>query len=163
MPVAIQRLLYRLAAPIAHVFWALRRAELRGAKALLVRDSREVLLVRHTYGDRGAWNLPGGLLRRAEDPRMGAVREVREELGLELAGEARELCVRDLRFPGHVDRVHYFVWAVGEQPVSPRPAEIAEARWFELGRPPRRLGVDVGEVLALLESPTGEPGSPRSG
>lgn len=163
MPPILLRLFYRVAAPLAHVFFALTRVRLRGAKCLLVRgeDAAEVLLVRHTYGDRRKWHLPGGLLKRGEDPVDGARRELREEVGLEFA-DPRELCVLDVRLFGHVDRVHFFLCALGAQlpELAPRDAEIAETGWFALERPPRALAKEVREVLALLESQHGKPGSP---
>jgi 8-oxo-dGTP pyrophosphatase MutT (NUDIX family) len=51
-----------------------------GAVVVLRRPDGRVLMVdqRHT----GAWALPGGLLRRREDPVEGLVREVAEEVGV---------------------------------------------------------------------------------
>jgi ADP-ribose pyrophosphatase YjhB (NUDIX family) len=51
-----------------------------GAVLALRRADGKLLLVeqRHSPG----WALPGGLLRRGEDPADGVVREVREEVGL---------------------------------------------------------------------------------
>jgi len=53
-----------------------------GAVLVLRRPDGRVLLVlqRHT----GAWALPGGLLRRREDAVEGLVREVAEEVGVQL-------------------------------------------------------------------------------
>lgn len=51
-----------------------------GAVLALLRGDGKLLLVeqRHSPG----WALPGGLLRRGEDPAAGVVREVHEEVGL---------------------------------------------------------------------------------
>ena len=53
-----------------------------GAVVVLRRRDGRVLMVdqRHT----GAWALPGGLLRRREEPVEGLVREVAEEVGVRL-------------------------------------------------------------------------------
>ncbi len=51
------------------------------AAALFVADER-VLLVNPTYKPR--WEVPGGLVEDGESPRSACVREVREELGLDL-------------------------------------------------------------------------------
>lgn len=56
----------------------------------------EVLLV-HPGGpfwkhkDAGAWTIPKGLVEPGEDPRACALRELREETGLDYAGELVEL------------------------------------------------------------------------
>lgn len=166
VPPRALRLCYRVASPLAHIFWTITRARLRGAKCALVRGAhgREVLLVRHTYGDGRLWHLPGGLLKRGERPVDGARRELREELGVE-CDELDELCARDLRIYGHVDRIHYFRCALASQPVElePNSAEIAEAAWFALDAPPRPLGKQVRQVLAVLASLPGKPGSPARG
>ncbi len=167
VPPRAMRLIYRVAAPLAHIFWAVTRARMRGAKCVLLRgdaERREVLLVRHTYGNRRVWGLPGGLLKRGEEPIDGMLRELEEELGIRLA-DASELCVRDLRIFGHVDRVHFYLCELGDR--SPElelnGAEIARADWFAIEDPPRPLGEQVPEVLALLASQPGTPGSPARG
>ena len=55
----------------------------------------EVLLVRHTYGDRSLWSLPGGGFNRENEPADVAIRrELMEELmcsprSLDILGEYR--------------------------------------------------------------------------
>jgi 8-oxo-dGTP diphosphatase len=55
----------------------------------MVRDGR-VLLARRRPGDHqgGRWEFPGGKVAAAEDPAAGLVREIREELAVEVAVEA---------------------------------------------------------------------------
>jgi 8-oxo-dGTP diphosphatase len=54
-----------------------------GASGAVVHEGR-VLMVRHTYGDKtGRWALPGGFARHDETLDQTALREVREETGLE--------------------------------------------------------------------------------
>lgn len=50
----------------------------------VIRDhDGRVLLCRLTYKE--AWDLPGGVVEAHESPRVGCLREVREELGLDFA------------------------------------------------------------------------------
>lgn len=52
----------------------------------LLRNTRdEVLLCQLTY--KAAWDLPGGVVEPNESPRAGCVREMREELGVDLPVE----------------------------------------------------------------------------
>ncbi|QKV74093.1 NUDIX hydrolase [Amycolatopsis sp. Hca4] len=65
-----------------------------GGAGLIIRDARDrVLLVHTTYGDQ-EWELPGGGLEPGEWPSDGAVREVREEIGVE--ARAGRLLANDL-------------------------------------------------------------------
>jgi 8-oxo-dGTP pyrophosphatase MutT (NUDIX family) len=52
------------------------------AAAIITDPDGQVLLVKPNYRDY--WNLPGGICEAAEDPYAGCVREVREEIGLDL-------------------------------------------------------------------------------
>jgi 8-oxo-dGTP diphosphatase len=51
---------------------------------VLIRDDRDRVLLCETQF-KPDWELPGGIVEPDETPRLGAVREVREELGIELA------------------------------------------------------------------------------
>ncbi|WP_169813104.1 NUDIX domain-containing protein [Nocardia jejuensis] len=53
-----------------------------GAGLLFVDELGRVLLVEPTYKDH--WELPGGVVEGGESPGAAAVREVREELGLDV-------------------------------------------------------------------------------
>ena len=52
-----------------------------GVAALVEDGEGRVLLVRHTYNP--GWRLPGGGVNRGEPPDQAALRELREEVGLE--------------------------------------------------------------------------------
>jgi ADP-ribose pyrophosphatase YjhB (NUDIX family) len=101
------------------VWWFVRRPHTQGVKCI-IGDGERVIFVRHTYGNRRTWELPGGGVRRGEPPEATVRREMREELGLELD---------DLRLAR---------------------AEIAEARWAPVTAPPRPLGPHAAAVLDLL-------------
>ena len=104
------------------------RPRVRGVRCVLVHDEA-LLLVRHTYGDR-RWGLPGGLIKRSENARTTAAREISEELGL------ADLQWRDLgriEYKG-ADRGRHllrcFACRVSSRTVTPDAAEIDELAWF---------------------------------
>jgi 8-oxo-dGTP pyrophosphatase MutT (NUDIX family) len=70
--------------PIDPVAW---RASLpgkrMGAGALICDPAGRVLVVEPTYKE--SWEVPGGIVEADESPRQACAREIREELGLELA------------------------------------------------------------------------------
>jgi 8-oxo-dGTP diphosphatase len=149
LPVPLVRLGYRIAYRVAQVIWFVLRPDVHGVKGML-RDGDRVLLVRHTYGDRRRWDVPGGHVHSGEPPDDAVLREMREELGIEAAWEPVG------SIPATTDhkheRVHCFVAehpAVRGRLVLAR-GEIAEAQWFALDALPARIGELSLRSLALL-------------
>ena len=119
----------------------------RGVKAVLTHHGA-VLLVQHTYGPR-RWELPGGGLRRRETPLDGVRREVREELGIDLAEPALLACgTGSGRALNRV--VSVFAAELPSADVAPDPHEIARARWYRRDELPPRLGWQVAAALDAL-------------
>ncbi len=115
-----------------------------GAVAVVGRDEH-VLLVRHAY--RQGWGLPGGSLRRGEDPVAAVVREVGEELGVDVV-VGGGVVVHDL----DVARITFAYRAtlpVGEP--TCRSMEIVEVGWFPESNLPD-LEDEAVEVLRALRS-----------
>ncbi len=117
----------------------------RGVKCVLTHRGR-VLLVRHTYGKRRTWYMPGGGVHRRESPLRAAEREMREELGLD-GLNWRELTTREMR----LDRMSVRLTCLHAElpdPASVRadPVEIAQVGWFA----PHALPVPRGGEVALL-------------
>jgi 8-oxo-dGTP pyrophosphatase MutT (NUDIX family) len=126
----------------------------------------QVLLVRHTYGPL-EWELPGGGSRRGEPAETTMRRELREEVGIEVAG-ALELGTG--RGSGRYARarVIYFSAELADRAAVVRdPVEIAEVAWFDPAQTPRPLGIHAAQALSLyneaIASPQRDPGSPARG
>ncbi|MEY8042188.1 NUDIX domain-containing protein [Saccharopolyspora cebuensis] len=100
------------------------------ADALVLDAERRVLLVNPTYKE--GWDLPGGMLEANESPRLGLARELREELGLDLA--VGRLLVVDWQAPHDPwDDLVAFVFDCGtlstDQAVRVDGDEVSEHRW----------------------------------
>ncbi|WP_144128038.1 NUDIX domain-containing protein [Catellatospora sichuanensis] len=122
---------FRLLHRIRNVYWRIAKPTTYGVKALIIHsaDADRVLLVRHSYGDRSLWRLPGGGYKPArETPEQAARRECIEELGVELDPFAlvleKHLTTSGGR-QGHLQIVR--LHAVSGE-VSPN-GKISEARW----------------------------------
>jgi 8-oxo-dGTP pyrophosphatase MutT (NUDIX family) len=63
-------------------WWDVIPRKREAADALLLDDAGRPLIVQNSWDD--AWNLPGGVLNHGEPPRLGAEREIEEELGLQI-------------------------------------------------------------------------------
>jgi ADP-ribose pyrophosphatase YjhB (NUDIX family) len=84
------------------------------AGALIGDDGDSVLLVKPNYRDH--WQLPGGICEEAEPPHLTCMREVAEELGLEIP-VGRMLAVdwlpADARYGTHARPTMHFVFDGG--------------------------------------------------
>ncbi len=124
-----------------------------------VRDGDRVLFVRHTYGRRDLWELPGGGLRRGEAPASAARREMREELGVDL-GDLREVGTVEVSGDHKHTRLVCFEADAGGAPLRLSAAELAEARWASPGVPPQPLSRDAATLLRLVDVPAAGPNRP---
>jgi 8-oxo-dGTP diphosphatase len=119
-----------------------------GAISVIERPDGHLLLVRQAYRQR--WGIPGGLLKRGEDPDVGARREVFEEVGIAIELLGPPAVVVDAR-PQRVDLVYrarpVSLAEVGEaRPSSP---EIVEVGWFAPDALPE-LQFETAEALMAL-------------
>lgn len=149
-PALLLRPVYRIGYRIMQVYWRITHAHKRGVKCLILHED-EVLLVRHTYGDRRRWDLPGGSIKGGEQPIETAHREVREELGLTIGRwtPLGELAFR--RMEGCRDTIYGFRGRVGELTLRIDEAEIAQARWFACGHLPVGVGFVTERWLAVSD------------
>jgi 8-oxo-dGTP pyrophosphatase MutT (NUDIX family) len=133
---------YRLALLLLRAWWFVRRPRSSGVRCIL-RNGDAVVLVRHSYGDR-RWMLPGGRVRRNEDPIATARREMGHELGVacerwRLVGRvgARSGYRRHSR--ADTFRRHSTFYVEGEvsaPELDPRRGELVDAGWFRPGALP---------------------------
>jgi 8-oxo-dGTP pyrophosphatase MutT (NUDIX family) len=138
-----------------------------GIRALVVDPNERIVLVRFAFPARSLWAAPGGGVEEGEDDTATLARELREELGLELAGPVGAcVWVRTHIFPmsrwdGQTERFYL----VRTPPFAIRPALSAEElrdegvtalRWWTLDEleaatdvdfAPRRLPTLLRELL----------------
>jgi 8-oxo-dGTP pyrophosphatase MutT (NUDIX family) len=151
---------YRIAWTLLRGWWIVHRPRSEGVRCI-VGSGEKIVLVRHSYGDR-AWMLPGGRVRRAEDPRTTAAREIEQELGIRceswrLLGSigARQRYRRRSRseaFRRHA--THYLEAEAPATALHPRAGELCDAGWFpDTGLPSGRSdSLDVAASRGWLTS-----------
>jgi 8-oxo-dGTP diphosphatase len=110
------------------------------AAGLIFDTEGQVLLMREGYG-RERYGLPGGVIEQGESPRATAVREVKEECGLDV--RATELVaiyhLRTDRSEGL--RFFFRCQILGGEPLIPETGEVAELMWA----PPTHLPTPTTE------------------
>ncbi len=133
---------YRVAYRVLQIFWLLTRPSQQGVKCLLWHGGR-VLLVRHTYGSRG-WDLPGGMVKRAEDPEQTARREMQEELGV-APPRWTDLGSVQASLEHRHDTIHIFGAELTTPTLTVDRAELGVAQWFAPGELPemKPLGAQI--------------------
>jgi ADP-ribose pyrophosphatase YjhB (NUDIX family) len=136
-PALLHRALLPLAHRLRHVWRRWRRTPIAGVSVVITNLGGDVLLLKHSYGP-DVWSLPGGGLGRGEDPEAAARREVREELGIELA-RIELIGTLDEVLSGSPHTVYLFAATCDRHP-QPDRREVVEARFFPSHSLPEPLG-----------------------
>ena len=115
------------------LYWRITKPVTFGARAVVLGPDGRLLLVKHTY-DR-YWYLPGGAMKRGEEPEAAVRREAMEEIGIAELRIERRLGTFVSTREGKRDTITVFVAhaaAVGKR----QRLEIAAAEWFAPDAPP---------------------------
>ena len=146
-----------------------------GIRALVLDPDERIALVRFDFPDRTVWAAPGGGVEEGEDDAATLSRELREELGLELADPlgpcvwVRTHVLPMSRWDGQTDRYYLvrtpaFAIRPGLSSAELRAEGVGEVRWWTLDElrtaadvrfAPRRLPSLLRELLR-----SGPPAAP---
>ena len=115
----------------------------KGGRGCFLLTRRSLRLRRH----RGQWALPGGRIDDDETPEQAALRELREEVGLELAPEAAIDRLDDFGTRSGFVITPVVFWCDDYQELKPNPAEVYRAYRIPL------IDLDRPDVPVLREIP----------
>lgn len=136
------------------------------AGVIFTDEQGRVLLVKPTYKD--GWDLPGGYVEIGESPKQAAIREVKEELGVEWP-VGRLLVVDWAPHPSEGDKLLFIFEGAQLQDAAPTipehaQGEIAEARLHDsktlFDLMPDRLARRVQAAITRSTDPYLEMGTP---
>lgn len=135
---------YRVINPFRNLYWFIFRPESRGAKAVIFWEGK-VLLARISYGHQ-SWALPGGGVEKRESFRDAAVREAKEEVGIEV-DNAEFFYEYHNTYQYRRNTVQCFAMDTSFGGFVIDEQEIAEAGWFSPGALPVNIRPTVEDVL----------------
>jgi len=143
------RTLYRLASALRTGYRFVRRPRTFGVKCIVEHDGRW-LMIRNSYGP-GHWTLPGGGIRRHENPADAARREVAEEVGISVPKVDPIGSYFSTRHYSR-DTVYCFRAVIGSPAFEIDGREVLEATWISPDAIPAQRGNSVDEVLRMLST-----------
>ncbi len=135
--------------PLRKLYWFVFRPQTRGAKMLIERNGR-LLMIRNTYGHKN-WTFPGGGVAKNESYKEAAIREAWEEVGIR---------VRNCTFIGQyinthqykIDTVECYYTKTTSDNFQIDPGEIMEAKWIKPHQIPQPLNPRVPIILSMREN-----------
>jgi len=130
------------------VYWFVVRPRTTGVRCI-IKNEGQILLIRMSYGLK-RWTLPGGGVGRGETLEEAVIREVREEVGIE---------IKTLRKLGSVffgeeykrDTMWVFSAKVESREFKIDEFEILKAGWFSPDNLPEPLSDFIPHFLGLEE------------
>jgi NAD+ diphosphatase len=124
----------------------------------LVRRGRELLLARSPHFAPGMYSALAGFVEPGETLEQTLVREVREEVGIEVAN-IRYFASQPWPFPHSLMIAFNADYAGGE--ITPEPGEIEAADWFTLDRLPQALPGKISISRRLIDAALTDLGASR--
>ena len=124
----------------------------------LVRRGRELLLARSPHFAPGMYSALAGFVEPGETLEQTLVREVREEVGIEVAN-VRYFASQPWPFPHSLMIAFNADYAGGE--ITPEPGEIEAADWFTLERLPQALPSKISISRRLIDAALADLGASR--
>lgn len=105
------------------------------ANVVILDDSRQQVLLQKREDFR-LWNLPGGMVEVGEAPAEAAVREAKEETGLDVEVIRH---IADFNCPQIDEIVHVYDCRVIGGEIVKQGSETLDVAWFALDQLPKRL------------------------
>lgn len=126
-----------------------------GVGVMISKNNKVLLGKRHEDTNKadselrgeGMWTMPGGKLEYGESFEEGAIREVKEETGIELK-DMSIICINnDKNEHAHFVTIGLFSDNFEGEPQIMEPDEIIDWKWFELDKLPKNIFFPSEKIL----------------
>ena len=97
-----------------------------GVVGILFNEDGRLLLVEHVFHPKHPWGLPGGWLSKNENPAQTVIRELQEELELEV--EIGPVVLAEIAFRGHLDMAYL---CSARSTIGNLSSELLAYRWYD--------------------------------
>ena len=129
----LKRSLLYCSYPLIRLYWFIFRPITFGAK-VIITCGEEVLLIRHSYASNN-WTFSGGGIEVGESPEQAAIREIKEELNIDLIQTPKllgkvESTIEHKRDTIYVSTIDLDIET--KKAIQIDQVEITEAKWFPL-------------------------------
>ncbi len=139
---------YRIINPIRRVYWFVVRPNTRGTKCLL-ENNNSFLLVRLNYAHR-KWTLPGGGVNKKETFKDAAIRETKEEVGIDIVNPTLiGTYTRDIEYKKDTVEVYHANTETTDFYLD--PVEIKEAKWFSRDSLPQDRQQSIDMIFEMYD------------
>ncbi len=138
------RLAYLICLPVLRIY--LRKTK---RAYVAIKCGEEILVIKNWLG-RGGWQLPGGGIKSYESPKLGAIREVWEEVGIELAPDDLKIITSG---KWESDNLGHF-YIIFEASLSEKPRhlmlsqpEVIAAEWLPVSEIQKNTSAEIKTAL----------------
>lgn len=98
--------------------------------AAIIKRRQKILATQRGYGEfAGGWEFPGGKIEAGETPKKAIIREIKEELGVDVKPEAHLVTV-DYDYPSFHLHMACYVCSMLQEEIS--LLEHQDAKWLDL-------------------------------
>lgn len=127
--------IYTFAKKVLGIYYRLFKPVTAGVRAIITDGKNGILLVRHKYDD-GLFYIPGGGVKKGETMEQAAIREVKEECGVDV-GNLKILSVYSNFTEYKNDHIALFFGKTNATPCA--HGEISEAKFFSVDSLPENI------------------------
>lgn len=118
-----------------------------GVAILIEKDGKILMGKRKTSHGEGTWCLPGGHVEFGEKLIDAAIRETKEETGLEVSNLEIISVTDDIAYGKHYVTIAFKALLINGEPILKQDEKFLELSWFDVNNLPEPLFVATRNLL----------------